>query len=112
MSESNRQLLTIGVFFIALVVAILLAVVVLSNWVLTIPLVLLFMGLWMLALGALRGNKPVKYERGTFSTLALGFCAIAVGGAWFLFGYGWVYSLVLILLVIGALAIAAALKRK
>jgi CHASE2 domain-containing sensor protein len=112
MSESNRQLLTIGVFFVAFVVAILLAFVVLENWVWTIPLFLLFAGLWLTVLGAMRSNKTVKYERSSFSTIALGLCSIAVGGAWFLFSYGWVYSLALILLVIGALAIAAALKRK
>ncbi|MCW4024290.1 MAG: hypothetical protein NWF01_04550 [Candidatus Bathyarchaeota archaeon] len=112
MSESNRQLLTIGVFFVAFVVAILLAVLVLADWVWTIPLFLVFAGLWLTVLGAIRGNKPVKYERSAFSTIAMGLCAIAVGGAWFLFGYGWVYSLALILLVIGVLAIVAALKRK
>jgi hypothetical protein len=112
MSESNRQLLTIGVFFVALVVAILLAFVVLQNWVWTIPLFLLFAGLWLIVLGAVRLSKPVKYERSAFSTITMGSCAVAVGGAWFLFSYGWVYSLALILLLIGALAIVAALKRK
>jgi hypothetical protein len=37
---------------------------------------------------------------------------ITVGGAWYLFTYNWLYSLALILLVLGAIAIAAALKRK
>jgi hypothetical protein len=112
MSESSRQLLTIGVFFITVVVALLLSVIVLADWFLFIPIVLVLSGLWALALAGIRASKPQKYERGTFSTMALGLCMIAVGGAWYLFAFGWLYSLVLILLVLGALAIAAALRRK
>ena len=112
MSESNRTLLTIGVFIVTIVVAILLYAVGLIDWTLIIPVVLVLSGLWMLALGAIRASKPVKYERSSFGTMALGLCAIAVGGAWFLFSFNWLYSLVVILLVVAALAIVAALKRK
>jgi hypothetical protein len=112
MSENNRNLLTIGVFIVTIVVAIMLYVAGLIGWTSIIPVVLLLSGLWLLALGAIRGSKPVKYERSSFSTIALGLVAIAVGGAWFLFGINWLYSLLVILLVFAALAIAAALKRK
>jgi len=111
-SESNRQLLTIGVFILTVVVAILLYAVNLIDWTLIVPVIFLLSGLWMLALGAIRMGKPVKYERNAFSTMTLGLIAIAVGGAWFLFSFNWLYSLVVILLVVAALAIAAALKRK
>jgi hypothetical protein len=112
MSESDRNLLTIGAFILTIVVAIVLYVVGLIDWTLIVPVVLLLSGILMLSLGVIRAGKPVKYERSSFSTMALGFCAIAVGGAWFLFGYNWLYSLVVILLVVAALAIAAALRRK
>ena len=112
MSESSRQLLTIGVFFLTIVVAILLYAAGLIDWTLIVPVVLVLSGLWALALAGIRASKPQKYERGTFSTMALGLCMIAVGGAWYLFAFNWLYSLVLILLVLGALAIAAALRRK
>jgi hypothetical protein len=112
MSESSRQLLSIGVFFIAVVVAILLFTVGLIGWTLIVPVVLVLYGCWVLSLAGMRANKPIKYERGFFGTMALGLCLIAVGGAWFLFAFNWLYALVLILLVLGALAIAAALKRK
>ena len=112
MSESSRQLLTIGVFFLTIVVAILLYAAGLIDWTLIVPVVLVLSGLWALALAGIRASKPQKYERGTFSTMALGLCMIAVGGAWYLFAFGWLYSLVLILLVLSALAIAAALRRK
>jgi hypothetical protein len=112
MSESSRQLLSIGVFFIAVVVGILLYAAGLIGWTLIAPVVLLVFGCWMLALAGMRSSKPLKYERGGFGTAALGLCLIAVGGAWFLFAFNWLYSIVLILLVLGALAIAIALRRK
>ncbi len=112
MSESNRELLTIGVAILAVVVAIVLYVAGLIGWTLIVPVVFLLLGLWMLALGAVRMGKPVKYERSAFGTMALGLVAIAVGGAWVLFSVNWLYSLVVILLVVAGLAIAAALRRK
>lgn len=112
MSESNRQLLTIGVFILTIVVAIVLYVAGLIDWTLIVPVVFLLSGLWMLALGAIRMSKPIKYERSGFSTVALGLIAIAVGGAWMLFSINWLYSLIVILLVAAGLAIAAALQRK
>ncbi len=114
MSESNRQLLSIGVFFIAVVVAILLTAAGLISWTLIAPVVLVIFGCWILALAGMRGNKPIKYERGAFGTAALGLCLIAVGGAWFVFAFtgGILYALAVILIVLAALAIATALRRK
>jgi hypothetical protein len=114
MSESSRHLLSIGVFFIAVVVAILLFTVGLIGWTLIAPVVLVLYGCWVLSLAGMRANKPIKYERGFFGTMALGLCLIAVGGAWFVFAFtgSILYALVVLLLVLGALAIAAALKRK
>jgi hypothetical protein len=57
-------------------------------------------------------GKPQKYELGAFSTLAGGLCLIAFGAAWYLFGINPIYSLVVILLAIAALAIAASLRHK
>jgi hypothetical protein len=112
MSSSDRQLLSIGVFLIIFVVGILLAVAGIISWFLFVPVVLVFSGCWALALAAIRSMKPQKYERSSFNTLASGLCLIAVGGAWFLFSFNWLYSLVVILLVVAALVIATALKRK
>lgn len=111
-NESNRELLTIGVVILTVVVAIVLYVAGLIDWTLIVPVVLLLSGFWMLALGVMRMGKPIKYERSGFSTMALGLVAIAVGGAWALWSINWLYSLVVILLVVAGLAIAAALRRK
>jgi hypothetical protein len=110
--ESNRQLLTIGVVILAIVVAIVLYVAQVIDWTLIVPVVFLLLGLWFLALGAMRMSKPIKYERGAFSTMAIGLLAIAVGGAWMLFGINWLYSLIVILLIVAVLAIVAALRHK
>ena len=111
-SETNRQLLTIGVAVLAVVVAIVLYVAQVIDWTLIVPVVFLLLGLWFIALGAMQMNKPIKYERSAFSTMAIGLLAIAVGGAWMLFGINWLYSLIVILLVVAALAIVAALRHK
>ena len=112
MSEGRRQLLSIGVFFIVLIVPIVLYAVGVISWTLIVPIVLVLYGIWMLALAAMRGANPQKYERGSFSTLSMGLLLIAVGGAWYLFSFNWLYSLVLILVILAALAIAAALRHK
>ena len=113
-SESSRQLLSVGVFFIAVVIAVLLWATGIIDWLLTFPVVMLVFGCWLLALANMQSNKPIKYARGSFGTMALGLCLIAVGGGWIIFAFtgGILYALALVLLVIAALAIAAALKRK
>ncbi len=112
MSESRRQLLSIGAFFIILVVAILLFATKIIALGLVVPLVLGLFGFWIIGLGAMRSSKPQKYERSAFSTMAMGGCLIVLGAAWYLFSFGWLYSLALILLALGLIAFAAALRRK
>lgn len=111
--ENSRALLSIGVFFVTIVVALLLyAAALVTDWLLIVPLVILFNGLWFLALGAMRMGNSGKYARSPFSTAALGIIAIAVGGAWFLFSINWIYSVIVVLLVVAGIAIAAAMQRK
>ena len=112
MSNSNRQLLSFGVFLIIIVVGILLAIVGIIGWGLFVPVVAVLSGLWAIALGGIRESKTQKYERGSFSTISSGAGLIALGTAWYLFGISWLYSLVVILLAIAALAIATSLRRK
>jgi len=112
MAESRRDTLSLGVFLIIIVVAILLYAASLIDWTLIIPVILVLSGCWTMVLAGMRATNPQKYERGAFSTISLGLLLIAVGGAWYLFVIDPLYSLALILLVFGALAIAAALRRK
>ena len=113
MAESRRETLSIGVFLIIIVVAIMLyAAQVITDWTLIFPLVLVLSGCWTLVLAGMRASNPQKYERGAFSTMGLGLLLISVGGAWYLFAFNPLYSLALVLLVFAALAIGAALRRK
>ena len=113
MAESRRQLLSIGVFFIIIVVVILLyAAQVITDWTLIFPIIFVLSGCWTLVLAGMSASSPQKYERGAFSTMGFGMLFIAVGGAWYLFGINWLYSVILILVVLAALVIAAALMRK
>ena len=105
-------MLSIGIFLVIIVVATLLFAANIINLGLVIPVILVFAGCWALVLAGIRASNPQKYERGAFSTMGLGLFMIAVGGAWYLFGINWLYSLALILLALAAVAIAAALRRK
>jgi len=111
--DGNRGLLSIGIFLMILVVSIILYTPLdLIDWPLIPPLILALYGCWTIALAGIRTSNLHKYERGPFSTFALGLILIAIGGAWFVSSFGLLYSLAIILLVLGVLAIAAALKRK
>jgi len=113
MSKSNRNLLTIGVFFIIIVVAILLYPAnVTHNWAYIFQLIIFLFGVWMLILAAMRAAGPQKYERTPYSTVQMGVLLMALGGAWFLWGYSWIYSIALLLLALGAIAIASAMRRQ
>ena len=112
MNGSDRQLLSFGVFLIIIVIGILLAIAGVIGWSLFVPVVAVLCGCWAIALGALQAGKPQKYERGAFSTMVSGVGLIALGVAWYLFGINWIYSLVVILVVIAALAIATAFRPK
>jgi hypothetical protein len=113
-SKSSRELLSVGFFFIAVVIAILLWASNAIDWTLTFPVIMLVFGCGLLALAAMQSNKPIEYARSPFATMALGLCLIAVSGGWFLLAFtgNFLYALALVLIVVAALVIAAALKRK
>jgi hypothetical protein len=112
MAEARRQLFSIGAFFITIVIAIVLYAAGVMDWTLIVPVVFVLFGIWMMALAAMRGANPQKYERSSFSTSIKGLLLIAVGGAWYLFSFNWLYSLALILVVLAGLAIVAAFRHK
>jgi hypothetical protein len=112
MSGSDRQLLSFGVFLIILVVGILLVLAGAIGWDLFAPVVLVLYGSWTVALAILRSNKPQKYQRDATSTVGVGLALVALGGAWYIFRFGWLYSLVVLLLAVAVLAIAVAIRHK
>jgi hypothetical protein len=113
MPESRRQLLSIGVFFIVAVVAILLyATGAVPDYLNIFPIIFILFGIWMLALAGIRAQNPQKYEREPFGTLEMGVLLMALGGAWLLWRTNALYSVAVILFVLGAVAIVVALRRK
>ncbi len=112
MSEGKRSLLSIGAFLLIVVIAIVLFAANILSLAYIIPLILVLSGVWVLVLAGMRRQSPTKYERGAFSTLSIGLLLIAVGGAWYLLYVNWIYSIVLVLLVLAAIAIAAAMRQK
>jgi hypothetical protein len=42
----------------------------------------------------------------------MGVLLMALGAAWFLFGYSWIYSVALLLLALGLIAIVSSMRRK
>jgi hypothetical protein len=61
MAESSRDTLSIGVFLIIIVVAIVLyAAQVITDWTLIIPIILVLSGCWTLVLAGMRASNPQK----------------------------------------------------
>ena len=116
MADTGKSgLVSIGVFLIIVVSSILLyqPLQIIKDWTLLLPLIIALSGCWLAVLAGMRHSSPQKYERGPFSTLSWGLLLVAIGGAWFMYDYGWwYYSLAIVLLALATLAIAAALKRK
>jgi len=69
-------------------------------------------GVWVMILAGIKRPNQEKCERGTFNTFASGILLTAIGGAWFLNiqTAQWVYSLALVVLVLGILVVVAALR--
>jgi len=113
MSESRRQLLSIGVLFIIVVVAIIAyAAKLIGPWLNIFPTIFILFGGWELIMAFMRSQSPQKYERTSFGTLEMGIIIIALGVAWLVYRTNWLYSLAVLILVLGAIAIASALRRK
>ena len=113
MSESRRQLLSIGALFIIIVVVIIAyAAKLIGPWLNIFPTIFILFGAWELIMAFMRSQSPQKYERTPFGTLEMGIIIMALGVAWLVWRTNWLYSLAVLILVLGAIAIASALRRK
>jgi hypothetical protein len=109
-TRQQLDLLTFGVLI--LIVAILLLTFGASGqWDKMISLTITLLGLWIMVSAGIRARNPGKYERGAYSTFVMGLLLLAVGGAWFINieTANWIFSIFLLLIVIGLIAIATAL---
>ena len=109
MAKRYFGVLSLGAFLIILAIwiaALLLAAITTSDLV---PLILLSSGIWIIIVA---GIKTAKHEGDSFSTFSWGMLFIVLGGSLFMVNKGMeiLYTVVFILLLIGALAVVAALK--
>ncbi len=105
----NLGLMSFGVFLIIVAVWI-------AAWLLTIittenlvPLILLSSGVWAVVVS---GLKVIKPDEGAFSNFGWGMLFIVLGGSWYLSNSGMPieYTIVFVLLLVGALAVVVALR--
>jgi len=110
MPKRQLGLLSFGVL-VVIVALLLLAFGPTQEWDKILSLTLTLYGLWVIVLAGIRAKTPEKYGRTTFSILVWGILLLALGGAWYLYiqtGY-WLYSVVLLLVIVGILTVASAL---
>jgi len=115
MPRMSLGLLSFGVFVIIVAIAIVVSVSVQPNlsWGASLALIIALYGGWTIALAGIRIKNPEKYARGAFSIFAWGILLVAVGGAWFIYSLEaayWLYSVLLLLIVVGILAVVSALR--
>lgn len=104
------DVLSLGVFIIIVAVCLLLPMIIEPIEMIDVPcLIIAFLGVWIMIIAGVKAKNPSKYGRGPFSTFGWGALLTAVGGAWFL-RFNLVYSLALVLTIIGILAVVAAFR--
>lgn len=110
MAKFQLGVLSLGVFLMIVAVWIaawLLGVIVAAN---IVPLVLLFSGVWIVVVAGLKATGPEK--EGAFSSFGWGTLFIVLGGSLYMINMGMepLYTVVFVLILVGALAVATALR--
>jgi hypothetical protein len=112
-TKQQLGLLTLGVILIIVatwVAAFILSLISLSD---IFPLVLLSSGIWTIVVAGIKAIAS-KESDGAFGIFGWGTLFIVVGGSWYFSNLGMPieYTIVFVLLLLGALAIAAGLKSR
>lgn len=111
MSKSQQGLLTLGALIIIIAVTIILGAT-FNIWYEVIPLIIAFYGCWLIIAAGIRTRIASEYERSAFSLFSWGMLLAAIGFG-LDFGYRGlplVYTLAVVLLLLGILAVVAAMK--
>ena len=113
MPKQQLGLLSFGVLVIIIAV-LLVAFAPTQDWGSIISLTLMLYGLWVMVLARIRNKTPEKYGRSAFSLLIWGILLLAIGGAWYLniLTGNILYSVVLLLVIMGVAALGSALLRR
>jgi len=106
-------LLSFGVFVIIVAISIVVSIQLNLNGYASLALIITLYGVWTIALAGIRVKNPERYARGAYSIFVWGILLVAVGGAWLIYSLQaayWLYSVLLLLIVIGILAVVSALR--
>ncbi len=115
MSRGSSDILSFGVFILILAASIAAyAAGILLSVFEAFSLVMALFGVWIMALAGMRGGKEEKYVRGAFSVFSWGAIITAFGTVLFLYFRGLppLYLLSALLLILGLLVLAAALRTR
>lgn len=112
MSKVQQELLTLGALIIIIALIIIASAAALISWWETIPLIIALYGCWLIVTAGVTKRNASKYARSAFSLFGWGICLAALGfGLDFTVrGFPLIYTFAVVLLLLGALAVVAALK--
>jgi len=112
MSKSQRGLLYLAVFLVITALVIIFGGLVANSWWDVIPLIIAFYGCWFIVFAAVGTRNQSKYARSAFSTFGWGMLLVAIGFGWDLSvrGLSWVYTVAVVILLLGILGLVAALR--
>ena len=113
--REQTAILSIGVFIIIVAISLIAyGTGIIKGIDEVFSLIIMSYGVWLMILSAIAGGGTKSYERSPFSTFAWGVMLTAIGGAWFLNikTKQWVYSLALVLLILGLLVVVVALRSR
>lgn len=112
MSKSQRGLLYLAVFLVIAAVIIIFGELAVISWWEVIPLIIAFYGCWFIVFAGIGTRNQSKYARSAFSTFGWGMLLAAIGFGWDLNvrGLSWIYTLAVVILLLGILGLVAALR--
>jgi hypothetical protein len=112
MSKSQKGLVNLAVLLVIAAVVIILGGLAVISWWEAIPLIIAFYGCWFIVFAGIGTRNQSKYARSTYSTFGWGMLLAAIGFGWDLNvrGLSWIYTVAVVILLLGILGLVAALR--
>jgi len=112
MLRSQRGLLNLAVLLVIAALVIIFGGLVANSWWEVVPLIIAFYGCWFIVFAGIGTRYQTKYTRSAFSTFGWGMLLAAIGFGWALNvrGLSWIYTVAVVILLLGILGLVAALR--
>ena len=112
MAKSQRGLLNLAVLLVIAAVVIILGALKVISWWGVVPLIIALYGCWFIIFAGTGGRFQSKYTRSAFSTFGWGMLLAAIGFGWYLnvYGWSWIYTVAIVILLLGILGLVAVLR--